>query len=79
MNQELISDLICCSRHAALLVALLLAGCAQSFSHPSKSDDEFKRDSYECEREAIGIRDGDQWRRMTRMCMELRGWKKEGL
>lgn len=63
---------------SASFALLMLTGCAVSFSHPTKTDAEFKQDSYDCEKDAAPVRDGDQWRRMTRLCMETKGWKKEG-
>lgn len=66
-----------------LLALFLLAGCAaeiqrQQWAHPAKSDQDFYRDKYECERENFigrtraGVLIFD-WVRV-RDCMRARGW-----
>lgn len=47
---------------------------AQNWTHETKSDDDFTRDSYECEREN---RSGPQASEYRDRCMLLRGWQRK--
>lgn len=74
---------------APVLALTLLAGCgsAQFWTKPIFTDMEFKRDSYECERDSAVYGGGSgvpgammvlaaqrQADRLFRLCMEARGW-----
>src|SRR5262245_18080258 len=62
----------------ALAALVLVAGCsAPKFENPAVSDDVLRRDAYECERDARGIR-GDSCDHIglyTR-CMESKGHRR---
>lgn len=61
----------------AAILALLLAGCANTWHHPTKSAQDGQRDAYECEREAAPVLDPMRNSAMRERCLRLRGWKPE--
>lgn len=65
----------------ALIAAAFLASCSvlthdRTFSKPGASDADWKRDSYECERDAgLARQPGPPNGRFYARCLEARGWK----
>lgn len=59
------------------LFVLLLAGCSTVWTQPGTSEADFKRDAYECERDAAPVRNGFQAMGMQERCMESKGWRKK--
>ena len=57
---------------AGLLLAI--AGCA-TYSQPGKSDAEFRRDAYDCERDAAPVANGFAAYSMRHRCMLTKGWR----
>lgn len=59
------------------LVVVLLSGCTTQYAHPTKSDAEFQRDVYECERDAApAARQPIVYERMLDRCLEIKGWAR---
>lgn len=55
------------------VIVLMLYGCAQ-WKHPTKSEQEFHADAYECERDAAAVRDRMYAMEMRKRCMRTKGW-----
>lgn len=60
-----------------VLLCLLLAGCAQTYSHPTKSEADLQRDSYECERDTAAVQNMFRANDMYRRCMAVKGWRDD--
>lgn len=58
------------------LFVLLLSGCATVWDQPGKSEGDFRRDSYECERDAAVVMQPLASRLMQTRCMESKGWAR---
>lgn len=65
-----------------LLVALLAFGLSAcltqrtiEWDHPTKSDEEFARDTYECRRDSALVR-REESVRIGFACMESKGWRR---
>jgi uncharacterized lipoprotein YmbA len=67
----------------AAICALLLAGCATTYQHETKSPQEFQVDAFECQRIAHAtIRGPDFADELNRnalvdRCMQAKGWRPE--
>lgn len=59
------------------VIAVLLAGCAGNWTHASKSEQEYKSDKYECDRDAMSVGGGLLAFAMIDQCMEAKGWAKK--
>lgn len=67
-----------------ILISLLLVGCAaQTWNHPNLDQDRFKRDVYECQKDARfgAYRYSGLWQiaweeRIFKECMESKGYYK---
>ena len=75
------------SRLLVVALFLLLAGCATTWGHPTKSEQEFYADDSECESRGAGVPMGvtnmdhafrnAQVQRIYERCMMGKGWRKE--
>lgn len=57
-----------------LLIALAVSGCA-SWSHPTKSPDQFYSDLNDCERDFAAMQDPLQAFYAKRRCLMVKGWR----
>jgi len=61
------------------LIILLLAGCTTTFVHPTKTNAEYQRDIYECERDAAPAQEPGRVRHLVISCMGVKGWRVQGM
>ena len=69
----------------SMVLVLAFSGCATVWVHPSKTPEAMKQDRMECVYEGTKavphngdpISTGLQRRRVTEMCMEIRGYKEQ--
>lgn len=62
-------------KSATVALVFLLVGCAP-WTHPTKNEDDFRRDWYECTRDAAPVQDAIRALDMKGQCMRLRGWRQ---
>lgn len=63
-------------RYLVVLV-LGLAGCATNWVQAGKTESDFNRDSYECERDGTAMKDDFGRVAMWQRCMGVRGWQRQ--
>jgi hypothetical protein len=64
------------SRAASLVLVLALLGCAKEWKHPTKTQDEYYKDVYACERETMEPRlPKIETDRIFFACMRAKGWR----
>lgn len=61
---------------ALLLLCPALAGCT-TWVHPTKTEADFERDAYECERDAAAVQDPIRLSLMRDRCMRVKGWRPQ--
>lgn len=54
----------------------LVAGCV-TWTHSTKTEQEYHADSYECERDAAVVKDPFQALGMRVRCMRVKGWREQ--
>ncbi len=72
------------TKYSLCLVALFLSACSTVWDKPGATQEEFKKDTYECERDmrqsgnfGTGVYGGLNAQAFNDRCMEARGYTKE--
>lgn len=60
-----------------VITCLLLAGCSTNYIQAGKSEADFNRDLYECERDAAPVQNALQRERMMDRCLQVKGWRPD--
>ena len=68
------ATLVRARRIPIFIILSALAGCT-TWTHPSKTEQDYYRDQYECERDAAPQRDPMAAYYMQYRCMQVKGWK----
>lgn len=58
-----------------LAVALGLAGCT-TWTQPLKTEADFNRDMYDCQRDAAPVQESFRASQMRSACMRVKGWRE---
>lgn len=60
----------------ALVILALVGGCATTWQHPHRSDEQIAEDAATCEREALSLTTGYLWAAalMEEECMQDKGY-----
>jgi len=58
-------------------LVLLLTGCSTTYMQPGKSEGDFQRDLYECEKDFAAM--ADRWvaRHQVDRCLKVKGWRPQ--
>jgi hypothetical protein len=65
-------------RVVLVIATVAVSACAANYTHLSKSELDFERDMYQCEREAAPVQDRARNRQMIDRCMRVLGWRQDG-
>lgn len=58
-----------------MILAAALAGCGTTWTQPGRTDADWERDFYECQRDASAQADAGESTAMRQRCMRLKGWR----
>jgi len=65
------------TRAICLCGLLLLAGCETQMVKPGGTAESFKRDLYECKKDAVAAPTKSRYERMVDECLALKGWREQ--
>ena len=64
------------SRIVSLVLILALPGCAKEWKHPTKTQDDYHKDYYDCRRDTAQTRlDAIERASFHDACLRARGWR----
>jgi len=65
------------TRAILLLALLLLSGCETQMNKPGGTAEEFRRDLYECKKDAVSAPTKRRYENMVDECLAMKGWREQ--